>query len=279
MNIYLRHAIFNNFGDGINNILFSFFTKKNVISENYGNTKHKNYENNTTILGCGSILEYCNSNDIVYGTGIMYSHTRNINRPKQIISVRGLLTKKILDSLGFDCPERFGDPALLLPFIFPPYDIDQKYELGIIPHYIDKDLPVLDNYKNNPNVLIIDIFTADAPYEFIKNLCSCKKIISSTLHGIIVGDAYGIPSHHTILSDKVAGGTFKFEDYYSSCQREYYNIELNKDGDIDKIISEMKEYKCQINIKEMIENFPFIDEIVKNECIIKLDNGFMNYII
>jgi pyruvyltransferase len=66
----------------------------------------------------------------------------------------------------------------------------KKNEIGIIPHYLD-----LAYFKVNysKEYKIIDLTTNDVE-GIITEICSCKKILSTSLHGIIVAQAYNIPA-------------------------------------------------------------------------------------
>lgn len=262
----------NNFGDGINPMVYKFFTKRNIISKSIFDTDYKDYNSKDTILGFGSILQYAHENDIIFGSGILDLNRSMKVEPKQIISVRGPLTRNFLLEYNIDCPEVYGDTALLLPFIYFP-KVEKKYKLGIIPHYIDKYK--ISDYEFDDSVLIIDIQSSHVYEKFISELLSCECIISSSLHGVIVSDAYGIPSYVCKL-DKLDVNNVKFHDYYLSVNREYYTITF--DVNIDNMIKQMKPYKCSINIRQLIELFPFIDEIVKEDCLRKLDEGFLDYL-
>ncbi|NEN94442.1 MAG: polysaccharide pyruvyl transferase family protein [Moorea sp. SIO3I7] len=63
------------------------------------------------------------------------------------------------------------------------------------------------------NVLLIDV--TRNPKEVIADITRCEAIASSSLHGLIIADAFGIPSIWMQLSNKVSGKGFKFKDYYS----------------------------------------------------------------
>jgi hypothetical protein len=68
----------------------------------------------------------------------------------------------------------------------------------------------------------------------------------------------------------------KYYDYFLSVNREYKEIKM--DTDIEKILEQFKPYKCSIDIRKMIEIFPYIDDDIKNDCLYKLSNGFLNYL-
>ena len=158
----------------------------------------------------GSILEWIPPNSIVWGTGYMREHSRVPKRAFTIHAVRGKLTRELLIKQGFECPEVYGDPALLCPRYYTPKTIKQ-YTLGVIPHYIDVDL--VDEYRGNPETLIINM--RDSVEKVIDDIHSCERILSSSLHGLIAADAYGIPAKWIKLSDRVVGNGFKFRDYFS----------------------------------------------------------------
>lgn len=266
-----------NLGDAFNIPLYKFFTKKNVIRNScYLNNIVKN-----GVLGMGSIIN-CNSvcdGDIVYGSGsIKEDHSVPINKKITFRSVRGPLTREKMLKYGYDCPPVYGDPGLLMPFIYPLTPREKKYKIGIIPNYIDQDDTKLVKLKKHPDVLIINILCINAPEKFVHDVNSCEYIFSSSLHGIIFGDAYGIPSYYMPLSDKVIGNGFKFKDYFLSVSRDFHIINIDNQSTIESLLSQVIPYKATIDIREMLDNFPFIDDDVHNECISKLDTGFMKHL-
>ena len=66
--------------------------------------------------------------------------------------------------------------------------------------------------KYFPKDQIIDI---EQDYKtFVDQILECDEIISSSLHGIIIAEAYGIKTKWIMYSDKIEGGEFKYQDYF-----------------------------------------------------------------
>jgi pyruvyltransferase len=85
-----------------------------------------------------------------------------------------------------------------------------------------------------------------APKKFVKQIHECEYILSSSLHGIIIADSYGIPAYHIELSDKIIGGQWKFKDYYESVKRPYGTINISSMNE-GKILKQMKPYKLDFD--------------------------------
>ena len=109
--------------------------------------------------------------------------------------------------------------------IFSP-KVEKKYKYGIVPHYNDYKI-VEDWFTDRKDIFVIDLMTNDIESKTIEFL-QCEKIISSSLHGIIVAHAYGIPAVWQKFSDKVFGNDIKYHDYYESIQLEYYKPKIKK---------------------------------------------------
>jgi len=212
----------------------------------YGNTHRKQAH----LLAIGSLLRWANKNTTVWGTGFLSNSMKVKGRP-HICAVRGPSTRERLQQLGIDCPEIYGDPALLYPRFYNP-KVETKFDLGIIPHYCEKDL-----YKhlNQNGVLTIDICAGiDSVVDQVK---SCKKIISSSLHGLIVADAYQIPSLWIEASSEVLGKGFKFIDYFRSVGRsDRSSFKVNKETTLELIENQFSQYKIDIDLDKLANSFP-----------------------
>lgn len=167
------------------------------------------------LLAVGSVLNRARDGDVVWGTGLISAEARPKGTRLLVTAVRGPRTAARLRGLGIDCPAVYGDPGCLLPRLVPrPPDAAPRYPLGIIAHHRDQDLVTL----HDPSIRLLDILSP--PAAFVRALCECERVVSSSLHGIIFAEAYGIPAHWLELSDRVLGGGHKFADYYEGTGRD-----------------------------------------------------------
>jgi pyruvyltransferase len=112
-------------------------------------------------------------------------------------------------------------------------------------HYIDIDLaPCVQ--AAYPDVHMIDV-TAE-PAQVMCEIARCSTVISSSLHGLVAAEALGIPAAWVVLSDRVAGGTFKFHDYYLGSGR----TALNPSTVVEPLWAPRPVYA----IEQLIEAFP-----------------------
>ncbi len=238
-----------NFGDAINVFLITKISGKDVlwINPKYWPLKH--------YLVIGSILEISNNKSLIWGSGFI-SEKSYVSKPGKILAVRGPSTRGKYIGEGVDCPEVYGDPALLLPMIYKP-EIKRKYKMGVVPHYVDKDSAALSKVLNCESWCVIDI-ERDNPTDFIDDLLACDVVLSSSLHGLIVADAYGIPSIWVKFSDKVKGGDFKFYDYFESVgKRDQKPIHLTESSDFSVILSNVSGFRIQIDLIKLMNSCPF----------------------
>lgn len=163
-------------------------------------------------LGIGSILDTALPGDWVWGTGTKYPEEIDATLLKAS-AVRGPLTASLMKGVRQELA--LGDPAILLPKIYEPTpSAPEELQVGFIPHYVDQDL--------NPGWLegsaIIDVTNTNWR-ETVDSIAGCSLVVSSSLHGIIVAEAYGVPAVWIQPSRRIFGGHHKFRDYYASTGR------------------------------------------------------------
>lgn len=244
----------NNFGDALNPHLVEKLSGKTVYS--YRTLLFK--PNQPVFCVIGSILNDLNiPNAEIWGAGFISEDGSFKKKPTKVHAVRGPLTRQLVLDQGIKCPEVYGDPALLLPMFYQPQKT-KEYKLGIIPHFVDKKNQVVLELKENypDDVLIIDI---EKPIEnVITNINRCQHIASSSLHGMIVADAYQIPSCWIELSKNVIGEGFKFRDYMLSVNKTQFEPVLLKDDiTLDELLGLFNHEPVRFNPEVLLRACPF----------------------
>ena len=205
------------------------------------------------ILSIGSVLHFAENGDTVWGTGRngKIAEDKHIFSALDVRAVRGPKTKEYLESKGISVPEVFGDPGILAPLFYPIELLNIIYsgpseDLLIVPQLNDNN----EIYAGYENQLVSP---RQLPGNFLGRLTKAKKVIASSLHGIILAEAYGIPA---VFFDSGSGeNIFKYQDYYQGTGRMEFAV--------GKTIEEcMKLETLPIpNIAErqraLVENFPF----------------------
>ena len=165
----------------------------------------------------GSIINQATDQSILWGTGTYGTEGRSeVAANAEYAAVRGPLTQAKLSAgrgFGIPVPQVYGDPALLVPLYYQP-QVPITHEYGVVVRWSERRWA---KATYGPGVKLIDFGRADVEGVF-RELLSCRKIITSSLHGLIVADAYGIPNAW-LASTSPRGGAFKFYDYFASVNK------------------------------------------------------------
>lgn len=275
MNIFTLSS--ENFGDGINKLFWSLITKKEIF-----NNKWKLH-----YLTTGSIMNLANKNSIILGTGFIskngdlgggsFHSTSNKKKtiPHKILSVRGPLTRNKLLEFGLNCPEIYGDPLILFPIIYDQMIKNEKnneIKIGIIPHGIDQNSEkyklLYKNLTEKYKVKFIDIKVGNNYKKLIDEINECSHIISSSLHGVIMGIVYKKKTCFIQFSNKVVGGEFKFQDFFKSINIDYKLKNLYDSNILNNIIN--VDYNKLVRTGcALIDIIPFISNSQKEDFIFK----------
>lgn len=212
-----------NFGDLLGSLLIKKFTHLESEWAEPGNAE---------LVIVGSLLEHLPEkwNGVIAGIGKLHERTK-LNLPEaKIIGLRGPLTAK-----GIKKKITIADPGLLCNELVTLQD--KQYEIGLIPHWSDNDLEKNSIFLTKRTKIIR---VSDDPLKVITEISQCRKIVSSSLHGIILADAFGIP-RRTEIAPRLAyeGGTFKFRDYNESIKMNFQTGVLQK---ADHYVVEEKQF-------------------------------------
>ena len=154
----------------------------------------------------------------IWGTGfIKYGEEKGhfFKRDMDFLAVRGELTRQRVEEMtgkSLDIPT--ADAGILAPMLMEKMP-EKRYELGIIPHLCDLNDPqvqeLLESYEGS-----VMINVKDEPLAVLDQIAQCKRILSSSLHGLIVADSLAVPNRHLVFGDRLKGDGYKFDDYYSA---------------------------------------------------------------
>nr|WP_314704289.1 polysaccharide pyruvyl transferase family protein [uncultured Comamonas sp.] len=221
-----------NFGDELSPYLVKKITGKEVV--------HAGQKDLDKLIALGSIIDFNNiySRSHIWGSGVLAKDfispyrllpfskifRKNHFRSK-VHATRGPLSRRVLEQLKFNCPEIYGDPGILIPRFYTPQNKNKNFKFGLILHqthavFIPQKLT--DFESENIKIISIDREGDQGVESFLDEVCACDFIFSTSLHGIIVAQAYGIPAQwlkFKSLSIHRDDG-FKFKDYFMGVNQE-----------------------------------------------------------
>ena len=202
---WMEHPFPGNFGDALNP----------YVVEKLAGIPPRMGPAGVSLLMIGSIVKFAAAGSTVWGAGTPRM-TDVLAPDAKYLAVRGPLTRRLVLRSGGTCPDVFGDCAAFLPQLYRPKS-SGKHALGLIRH--GSHTAAL---AHADGVLEISVErVGDTDFEaFIDEVCSCERILSSSLHGLIVAHAYGIPAEWCTFAGMEAsisqGDHTKFDDYFLS---------------------------------------------------------------
>ncbi len=180
------------------------------------------------LLSLGSVFQFAGNGDIVWGTGInpFLQQPLPAGARIDIRSVRGPLSRQfVIDELGLECPERYGDPGILLPRLFPEL---QRAEEPVHDHLVicqhGDEVYVRKHFERFGR---FNMFLCQRPERqpwrvVVREILRSRLVVASSLHALIIAEAFGIPArwwYNDLLPSYYKSGLFKYNDYYLSTHR------------------------------------------------------------
>ncbi len=211
------------------------------------NTSFRRHNRGKKFLSLGSIFHYVEHGDVVWGSGVhgwFLDPTKYDLVDVDIRAVRGPLTRDFLVRYDVPCPAIYGDPALLLPRLFPEFKRAEnpRFEYIIIPHLSDSFFCLTDP----------DVVSPRLDWEkVVRRILDSKFVISASLHGIIVAEAFGIPARYLRISDQEP--IFKYMDYYAGTGRPDFQFATSVEEAIE--MGGERPFKCDLD--KLYNAFPF----------------------
>jgi hypothetical protein len=168
------------------------------------------------VFSVGSVLHHVRDRGVTWGTGAITGLATlppARTTPSLILGVRGPRTRDVVVMCWGQNPAVVSDPGLLLPRVFDVPTNDPDIDVGFLPHGVDRQ----DIVERFPQAFTITNYHGFGP--LIAGIQRCRRIVASSLHGMIFAHALGRPVTLINVADRLTGGDFKFVDYLASMGR------------------------------------------------------------
>jgi hypothetical protein len=248
-----------NFGDALTPYILSHYKVPFELQERF---------EDANLIGIGSNLDRVQGNHnpiVVWTSGFMYEKSAPIVYSKAVrfLAVRGLHTLSSVEGLEKN-GGLIGDGGLLVRQIFPFKQCKKRFRLGVMPHMSDKHSQVLRTIATDADVQVIDVF---APIdEVLFQIASCEMIISSSLHGIIVADAFDVPNAFGLFKDgrSLEGDGFKYNDYGSALGRSIEPLVLQEGVTVSHICEYIEgNWNACPNLDQIVDDLELTVEVLR----------------
>lgn len=243
-----------NFGDWLSPALCAHLSEREIV--------HAAPER-CELLAIGSILGrvghgWFSHKTTVWGAGFIEDQSATSSKHRYC-AVRGHHTAALLKGVTVDA---FGDPGLLCGRLVPDHArIPKQHPIAVIPHYKDREHPSVKAFlAAHPGAVMLDVFTE--PIEFLRKVAECEFVLSSSLHGLVVSDAFRVPNAWVEISGPLRGDRFKFGDYYSVFGlRDPQPLDLREGVTRERIAEARQRYErpgLERIQQDLLESFPFL---------------------
>ena len=195
-----------NVGDLLNPYMIPKLTGREIVRAQSDVRNH--------IRAVGSVLGSASERSFIWGSGsIDGTPPRKSVDPARIFALRGEKTLALCrDRFGLEKRVPLGDPAILMPQLYDP-DVVKRHRVGLVPHFLDFDF-VSGIAAGMDGVTVLDV--RQEPEPFVDQLKACEFVMSSSLHGLILANAYRVPNMWVKFTSELMGDQWKFEDYFTT---------------------------------------------------------------
>ncbi|GAA1943444.1 glycosyltransferase [Agromyces allii] len=191
-----------NFGDLLGPLVMQRILAERVGRRDTGRARR--------VLSVGSVLHLSRPGDVVWGTGVNGKIDDQQFTPSlDVRAVRGPYTRAVLAARGIAAPAVYGDPALLIPHLFPEFAAaspSKRRSVLVVPN-----LHELDRFTHEGTLSPLT-----DPWTMVEEIAASEFVAASSLHALIIADALGIPSRPITA---VAENPFKYLDHYAGTGR------------------------------------------------------------
>ncbi|MBO0980971.1 polysaccharide pyruvyl transferase family protein [Microbacterium sp. SD291] len=179
----------------------------------YGLVPRYSSPSTARLAGVGSVLEFLPRafDGAIWGSGLMEDAPYPLP-DAEVLAVRGPLTAERIGTSS----TVFGDAGLLASrWLRKPAP---RWEVASVPHGHHRGhegfarlMGSALGASGSSGVRVVNVHQG-APGA-IAEIAASRTVFTTSLHGLITADSYGIPALWTVLEPPLSGGDFKFRDY------------------------------------------------------------------
>ncbi|WP_434966164.1 polysaccharide pyruvyl transferase family protein [Janibacter indicus] len=162
-----------------------------------------------SIAAVGSILEHLpdDYSGIIWGSGLTEGNPRRFENA-HVVALRGHLTRKFL-GVG-EVP--LGDPGLLVSdYLDTGNGREKRPGTATVRHFLHAEEP----FSVAPRHESYSVDVTGTPDEVVGQISKAARVLTSSLHGLVVADAFGVPAAWYRERGDSLVTSFKFQDYES----------------------------------------------------------------
>lgn len=171
-----------------------------------------------TLTSVGSIAHLAPEYSVLWGTGVngkVLPDRGSFPASLDVRSVRGPWTRRYLRWLGYDVPEIYGDPALLVPYLMP--ELVQTVRAPRRDTLFVPNINDLDELSAQAGALGVPVQDpCEQLYSVLAEIATSRFVIGSSLHAVVVAESLGIPARFV---RSVHEHPFKYRDYLAGTGR------------------------------------------------------------
>lgn len=284
-----RKANLSNLGDALSPVITTAISGLPPVQRHFNS-------NSVRLAACGTIGQNLSGGVAhMWGTGV--DAQRRAFEPYKapfepapcteyvIHATRGPHSRATLLEAGLVAPPIYGDPAWFMPRIFKPV-VEKTTELGVILHISELQEPAVTatpraglaryGLGEADGVRLISTWhepSWDGMQSKMRELLACRRILSTSFHGLCLADAYGIPCAYVSrapagpqrlnLARDTEGVNHRFLDFYAAGSRSFlpgYGLPGKEETDWAKVIAAIDDLWEPVDMPcapWFLEAFPF----------------------
>ncbi|MFG1478125.1 polysaccharide pyruvyl transferase family protein [Xanthobacter sp. V4C-4] len=203
-----------NLGDALSPVMVALLSSLPVVHAAHsargvrmaavGTIGHMLQNGDVTVWGTG-VSRYCNPHAVSRVERVPFAPYPGTRY--RVAATRGPVSRALFNEENAVRPAVFGDPVWLLPqFHRPP--AEKKWDLGVIVHLSelnDKELDTFvrqelqryhipDEFRDSVRIIHTrTAISADALRARLDEILACRRLVSTSLHGMVFAESYGIP--------------------------------------------------------------------------------------